>query len=150
MPDTPLEPFFVALRQRDMATASSYVSDDVLVTGMTLLPLRGREAWRRYVESFWVAFPDLRTELLQIIERPGSVTIRERIRGTHLGPLRIPPLAPVPPTGRSIDAGPSRITFHLRDGLVFRIDASMQRWQFVRQIGLWPFVLAALRAPFGG
>jgi steroid delta-isomerase-like uncharacterized protein len=84
--------------------ASLYASDAVAYDPMYPEPLRGRDAIRKDSASFFRAFPDLRFELVSVIEKDERSGAGEvRLTGTHTGPLETPTGEEIPPTNRRIE-----------------------------------------------
>jgi len=86
------------------AATNVYASDAVAYDPMYPEPLRGRDAIRKDTATFFRAFPDLRFEILSIVdkdERNGAAEIR--MTGTHTGPLESPTGEDIPPTKKRIE-----------------------------------------------
>lgn len=63
--------------------------------------IRGRDAFKEYIQTYRNAFSDLDATIETIIAEDDLVAVRFRVRGTHDGPL---PEAPdLEPTGREIE-----------------------------------------------
>ena len=86
------------------AVTKAYASDAVAYDPMYPEPLRGREAIKKDSADSFRAFPDMRFEISNIIEKDdGSGAGEVRISGTHTGPLATPTGGEVPPTNKRID-----------------------------------------------
>jgi len=86
------------------AATNVYASDAVAYDPMFPQPLRGRDAIRKDTATYFRAFPDLRFEILTIVdkdERNGAAEIR--MTGTHTGPLESPTGEEIPPTKKRIE-----------------------------------------------
>jgi steroid delta-isomerase-like uncharacterized protein len=86
------------------AATNVYASDAVAYDPMYPEPLRGRDALRKDTAVFFRAFPDLRFEIVSILEkdeRNGAAEIR--MTGTHTGPLQSPTGEEIPPTKKRIE-----------------------------------------------
>jgi steroid delta-isomerase-like uncharacterized protein len=86
------------------AATNVYASDAVAYDPMYPEPLRGRDALRKDTAVFFRAFPDLRFEIVSIVEkdeRNGAAEIR--MTGTHTGPLESPTGEEIPPTKKRIE-----------------------------------------------
>ncbi|MGH2978035.1 MAG: ester cyclase [Solirubrobacterales bacterium] len=98
---------------------------------------QGPRAVRRYLESLWTAFPDMK---LEWVEAPlcsldaGRVACRWRMTGTMLGSLEPPGFAP---TRRHLDAEGIDV-FALADGLVRGYEGFFDARAMAQQIGLLP------------
>src|SRR5206468_4895105 len=86
------------------AATNAYAADAVAYDPMYPEPLRGRDAIRKDTEGFLRAFPDLRFELLTVIEADEKNGAGEvRMTGTHTGPLESPTGEEIPPTNKRIE-----------------------------------------------
>ncbi len=86
------------------ATANLYASDAVAYDPMYPQPLRGREAIRKDTANFVRAFPDLRFEILTVIEKDERTGAGEiRMTGTHTGPLESPTGEQIAPTNKRME-----------------------------------------------
>jgi steroid delta-isomerase-like uncharacterized protein len=86
------------------AVGRLYASDAVAYDPMYPQPLRGREAIVKDSETFFSAFPDLRFEIVSLIEKDDRSGAGEvRFTGTHTGPLESPTGEMIPPTHKKID-----------------------------------------------
>jgi steroid delta-isomerase-like uncharacterized protein len=86
------------------AATKVYAADTVAYDPMFPEPLRGRDAIRKDTANFFRAFPDLRFEVLTIIEADERNGVGEiRMTGTHTGPLETPTGEEIPPTNKRID-----------------------------------------------
>jgi steroid delta-isomerase-like uncharacterized protein len=84
--------------------AKVYASDAVAYDPMYPEPLRGREAIKKDSADFFRAFPDLRFEISNIIEKDDGLGAGEVLMtGTHTGPLATPTGGEVPPTNKRIE-----------------------------------------------
>ncbi len=101
-------------------------------------PMRGRaEVATTYSEHFWPAFPDLTIELADgPLLHPSAprAAVDWQVRGTHLGPLDPPGLAP---TGRAFTTV-ARELLTVEDGLARRIHLIMDMADVMRQLGVLP------------
>jgi len=86
------------------AVARLYASDAIAYDPMYPEPLRGREAIVKDSDGFFTAFPDLRFEIVSIIEKDDRTGAGEvRLTGTHTGPLESPTGEMIPPTNKKVD-----------------------------------------------
>jgi len=86
------------------AVARLYASDAVAYDPMYPQPLRGREAIKKDNTNFFRAFPDLRFEIVTVIEKDERTGAGEiRMTATHTGPLESPTGEEIPPTNKRID-----------------------------------------------
>jgi steroid delta-isomerase-like uncharacterized protein len=83
------------------AVAKLYASDAVAYDPMYPEPLRGRDAIRKDAASYIRAFPDLRFEILNAIEKDDRTGAAEvRLTGTQTGPMDTPTGEQIPPTNK--------------------------------------------------
>jgi steroid delta-isomerase-like uncharacterized protein len=86
------------------AVANMYASDAVAIDPMYPEPLRGRDAIRKDYAAYLRGFPDIRFEILTIVEKDERNGAAEmRFSGTHTGPLQAPTGEDVPPTNKRAD-----------------------------------------------
>lgn len=86
------------------ALAKLYAEDAVAYDPMYPEPLRGRDAIRKDTATFLRAFPDLRFEIVTIVEKDERNGAAEmRMTGTHTGPLESPTGEEIPPTKKRIE-----------------------------------------------
>src|SRR5205809_406115 len=81
-----------AINTHDLdALAKAYASDAVAYDPMYPEPLRGREAIKKDSADFFRAFPDLRFEISNVVEKDDGLGAGEVVMsGTHTGPLATP------------------------------------------------------------
>ncbi len=100
--------------------------------------MHGRaEVAATYSEQFWQAFPDLTIELKDgplLHPTAPRAAVDWQVRGTHLGPLSPPGLAP---TGRAFSTV-ARELLTIEDGLARRIHLIMDMADVMRQLGVLP------------
>jgi predicted ester cyclase len=72
----------------------------------------GREALKEAVRSLRVALPDMSSTVTHIVAEGDLVAVRNRVRGTHLGPL-----ADLPATGNRVDFTALQL-FRVDDALI--------------------------------
>lgn len=101
-------------------------------------PMRGRaEVATTYSEHFWRAFPDLNIALSDgplLHPTAPRAAVDWQVRGTHLGPLDPPGLAP---TGRTFTTV-ARELLTVENGLAGRIHLIMDMADIMRQLGVLP------------
>jgi steroid delta-isomerase-like uncharacterized protein len=86
------------------ALAKVYASDAVAYDPMYPEALRGRDAIKKDSADFFRAFPDLRFEITNIVEKDDGLGAGEVVMsGTHTGPLATPTGGEVPPTNKRIE-----------------------------------------------
>jgi len=104
--------------------------------------LRGREAIRKWLEGWIVAFDDVKAENIRIRSQGTFVTAELNARGTHTGTLRTP-AGEVPATGRRVDLAICQV-FELHEGLVLRGANYYDAATLLSQLGI---AVALGRAP---
>lgn len=83
-----------------------------------------REGLKKFFRSMHAAFPDLQTEVIEMVAADDKVGIRYRVRGTHKGEFM-----GHPPTGRTFDVAAMQIA-RFEDGKV------KERWGLTDQLGM--------------
>ena len=83
-----------------------------------------REGLKRFFRSMHEAFPDMETEVVQMVATDDHVALRYRVRGTHRGDFM-----GHPPTGRSFEVAAMQIA-RFEGGKV------QERWGLTDQIGM--------------
>jgi steroid delta-isomerase-like uncharacterized protein len=97
------------------AFAATYSPDAVVYDPYYPESLRGREAVRKDMEDFFLAFPDANVAARTIIEDDAVAALEVLVTGTHTGPLPLPS-GEVPGTGRKISfQGAHFFRFNSRD-----------------------------------
>jgi len=130
---------FFATWQRAWETGTEavleHVTDDIEYWDVTLgEPLRGRDAYARYVDGFFTAFTDITWSLREpVIAQEDRVAEPWRCTATNHGPLWIG----LPATGRTLTTQGTDI-FAFRDGKVCREHSFYDVTDSLRQLGLWP------------
>ena len=105
-----------------------YIADDV---GQASL-LRGHEGLRAMLEMYWVAFPDLRFAVTDVVIQDSRVAIVWVAEGTHQGPIMN-----IPPTGHRVEVRGVSI-IDVVDGLVVRGQYIWDLAGMLRHMGLLP------------
>jgi steroid delta-isomerase-like uncharacterized protein len=110
----------------DEAVASDYV----LHTPGSPEPVRGSEAFKRYVEGYNEAFPDLAVTIEDRIVTAGAVVERFRMQGTHEGELR-----GIPATGRRME-NTGIVVHYTEDGKAVESFSEFDSLALLRQLGV--------------
>jgi predicted ester cyclase len=101
-------------------------------------PMHGRaEVATTYSERFWQAFPDLSLELADgpfLHPSAPRAAVDWRVRGTHLGRLDPPGLAPT----RRVFTTLAREILTIEDGMARRVHLVMDMADVMRQLGILP------------
>ena len=120
----------------DFAQLGTVMQPDAAATMPGGMQFRGPDELRPLLEAFHEAFPDLRHQIVDIVESGDKIAVELRIACTHTGTLRTPQ-GDVPPTGRSVAW--EQIDFvTLRDGKVATWHTYFDQMAFLTQLGLLP------------
>ena len=98
--------------------------------------VRGIEASKELVRGYMDALPDLRHEIVNVVEAGNQIAVELRITGTHTGPL-VTPEGVMGPTGRSLELR-SCDMITVRDGRIASWRAYFDQLSFLGQLGLVP------------
>jgi ketosteroid isomerase-like protein len=130
----------LAMNARDAAGIASLCTEDVVWEDSVLMgrgPLRGRAAVREFFEEYlFRPFPDLRFEILELIESEEGSTAVERARfsGTLLAPVSRLGFAPTAqPTEFEVAA-----FFEFREGEAAHVQVIVDMLHIARQAGAAP------------
>lgn len=86
--------------QGNLDAVETYIADDYVEHDPSVHDrLRGPAAYRRNVETFRSAFPDLEVTIEDAVVEGDTIAMRQRFRGTHEGEFM-----DLAPTGREVDA----------------------------------------------
>jgi steroid delta-isomerase-like uncharacterized protein len=97
------EQFITAINRHDLdAAAATYAEDTVAYDPMYPTPLTGRDAIREDFAATLRAFPDVRFEVLELLEQGDVGTAEMLLTGTNTGPLTTP-MGEMPPTGKRVE-----------------------------------------------
>jgi steroid delta-isomerase-like uncharacterized protein len=111
--------------------ASDYTGEDIGQAS----PLRGRNALRSMLETYWRAFPDLKFRILSSLLEGSRIAILWLAEGTHQGTFMN-----IPPTGRKMEVrGVSMLD--VEDGLIRRGQYVWDLAGMLRHMGLLPELL---------
>src|ERR671939_155060 len=95
--------FLEAANRRDIeAVLATYAKDCVVEDPLYPAPLVGHDAVREDFAAFFRAFPDLRFEVLELLEKDNLGAAEMRLTGTNIGPLTTP-AGEMPPSGQRVD-----------------------------------------------
>ena len=120
---------------RDLDAALDLATDDVDITLMAYgQTLTGRDGFRRFMERFAIAFPDMKKEVTNQVASEDQVVMEFRLRGTHDGPLQTP-AGDIPPTGKAVDLRVIEV-LGIRDSRVAVLRNYSDTATLMRQLGL--------------
>ncbi len=122
---------FEQLNRHDISALRELWSDDV-VERFPDRTCRGVDEVAAYFEDAFAALPDMRIEVLSIVEQGDDVFARWRITGTHTGPVQ-----GIEGTGKPIELD-GIDHFGLRDGKVVSNFVVFDQMQYSRQLGILP------------
>ena len=127
-----------ALTKHDADAAMSlYASEAVAHDPFYPEPLRGK-ALREDNENFFRAFPDLRVDILTVIEQDETNGVLEmRFSGTNTGPMASPQ-GEMPPTNKRVDLKGAAIIRLDRNGKIVEERRYYDTGAMMRQLGLMP------------
>jgi predicted ester cyclase len=100
--------------------------------GMAGVEVRGLDAFKREVQLFFEAFPDIKVHVLDVIVEGDRAAVRYRESGTHLGDL-----AGVPPTKRAVTWDGVAI-YRVENGLLVEEWSVSDRLTMLEAIGAGP------------
>ena len=118
------------INERRLEAIDELLADDFVHDGER----RGRDGQRRVYGEFFIAFPDMRSEVVEIFSSGERVAVHRRWTGTHLGPFQ-----GVESTGRPIDFESTAI-LHVRDGRIAEYRGVLDLLRLMEQIGAAPTV----------
>ncbi|HUE61045.1 MAG TPA: nuclear transport factor 2 family protein [Acidimicrobiales bacterium] len=122
-------------RDKDVASWVALFTEDGTFTDESIdVVYRGPKGLAEAVDIYATAFPDMHRELYHLYSTDEIVVVQLALRGTHLGPLRLPQ-GTIPPTGKRMDA-PCCDVFELSNGKIRRFDCYPSASVVVTQLGL--------------
>jgi steroid delta-isomerase-like uncharacterized protein len=120
---------------RDLDAAQDMATDDVDITLMASgQSFTGRDGFRRFMERFANAFPDMKKEVTNEVASGDQVVFEVKQRGTHEGTLRTP-AGEIPPTGKTVDLSVIEVA-SVRDGKLASLRNYSDTQTLMRQLGL--------------
>ena len=121
------------------AAAKLYATNAVAYDPMYPEPLRGREAIKKDNGVLVRAFPDVRFEIVSVIEKDDRSGAGEiRIVGTNTGPLATPTGGELPPTNKRIELKGAAFVKLNESGEIVEERRYYDVAAFMRQLGLMP------------
>jgi steroid delta-isomerase-like uncharacterized protein len=121
------------------ALAKVYASDAVAYDPMYPEALRGRDAIKKDSADFFRAFPDLRFEITNIVEKDDGLGAGEVVMsGTHTGPLATPTGGEVPPTNKRIEITGAAFVGLIGSGEIVEERRFYDVGTILRQLGIMP------------
>jgi steroid delta-isomerase-like uncharacterized protein len=124
--------FDKALNDHDLGAFDRFCAADYAWHGMAGVEVRGLDAFKREVQLFFEAFPDIKVQVLDVIVEGDRAAVRYRESGTHLGDL-----AGVPPTKRAVTWDGVAI-YRVENGLLVEEWTVSDRLTMLEAIGARP------------
>ncbi len=101
-------------------------------------PMRGKDTFRQYMQTWYTAFPDMRARATNRVVSEDAVATEVAWEGTHTGPLQGPPgTTAIPPTGRKV-AGKGAYFAKVRNGKIVEFHSHPDLAGTLMQLGLMP------------
>jgi steroid delta-isomerase-like uncharacterized protein len=123
--------------QHDAAGFASLLADEFTFTDVSVPePMHSREQVREYMESWFTAFPDMRTRTTNRVVSEDQVAGEVEFTATNTGPLSMGGQQ-IPPTGRAI-TGTGTYFASVRDGKIVSFRAHPDVASLMGQLGLLP------------
>jgi len=97
--------------------------------------LDGTAAFQQMCQGWYAGFPDLRHEVLDLVEDGDRVAFTVRVTGTHTAPLQTPQGA-VPATGKRIELRAIDVVQLGADGRATSWHIYFDQLQFLQQLGI--------------
>jgi steroid delta-isomerase-like uncharacterized protein len=119
-----------------LADAALLCQPDVEVTLPGGMRLHGPDAVSEMLGTFREAFPDIRHEILDVVEAGDKIAVELAVKGTHTGTFRTPQ-GDIPATGRAV-VWESVDMITLRDGKIVSWHTYFDQMAFLAQLGLLP------------
>jgi steroid delta-isomerase-like uncharacterized protein len=134
--------FWRAFESGDLDAAADFYADDGVMVQAGMPPITGRDAVRGVLAAWRKAFPDVRHEVVDVVEAGDTVAVELRVRGTHTGPMAMPTGQEIPATGR-VFTWESVDWIKVRDGKVAAWRVYHDNVPFLTNLGLLPEPAAA-------
>ncbi len=126
---------FAAFNQRDIAHATSLVTDDFELQDVPAgLTFHGPQGLHQWLQTFLTAGPDAKAEVQTTIEAGEWVATEHVGTFTHTGPL-LSPTGEVPPTGHRVELRFAEI-YKVKGGKLTEMRAYYDSATMLRQLGL--------------
>ena len=99
-------------------------------------PMKGKDAFRQYMQGWYTAFPDMRAKTINRVVSETEVAAEVVFEGTHTGPLQGPPGTPaVPATGKKV-IGKGTYFAKVRNGKIVEFHSYPDMAGTLMQLGL--------------
>jgi steroid delta-isomerase-like uncharacterized protein len=130
-----VERFYQAFKDSDFDTALECFSEDIENIDPTGT-IRGRAAFRAYLETFKRASPDAELRVTTWVESGDIAVVEGTYAGTFTGPLASP-AGDIPPTGKSYELPYAELN-EVRDGLIASHRVYYDQMTFLSALGVMP------------
>ena len=94
--------------------------------------IKGIETYKNFIKDHFIAFPDYKEEIQQIVAEGNKVSIITKGTATHTGPM-----GEIAPTNKKVIIMNFGI-FRIKDGKIVEMWVSWDNVAFLRQLGLFP------------
>ncbi len=133
------EEFLAAWDTHDVDRALAILSDDVVWQDVgNPTPMRGKAAVRPYLQSWFTAFPDLKSEVKNRVVTEDQVASEVAFTGTNTGPLQMAAGAPaMPATGKQVN-GKGTYFLRIRNGKAVEVHTYPDTAGLMMQLGMMP------------
>jgi len=125
---------FAALDRRDLGGVAALLAEDDVQDFVPLGIRRGKEEVLAVFEELFVAVPDSRMEVEDVVAQGDRACVRWRFTGTFSGA----PFQGILATGRRIDLRGADASIRVRDGRIVANTIFYDGASFARQVGLLP------------
>ncbi len=123
----------IQLQERgDLSTVDQFIAPNWVNHDPSLPPLQGYEGFRQLTMLFRSAFPDLHTEIEDMLAEGDKVAARIRFRATNTGSFQ-----GMPATGKAVDVTATGI-FRVVDGKVTDNWVNLDALGLMQQLGVVP------------
>ncbi|HEX5502204.1 MAG TPA: ester cyclase [Thermomicrobiales bacterium] len=127
---------WAALEAQRLEELGAICSPDIAVTMPGGVRLRGVAALGQVLGAYLAAFPDLRHEVVDVVEAGDKIALELRVTGTHTGTLQTPN-GPIPATGKPV-AWESVDLVTVAGGKIASWHAYYDQLAFLAQLGPQP------------
>ena len=131
------EAFIAAWDAHDADKALAILSEDVVWHDVASpAPMLGKAAIRPYLQGWFTAFPDLKSEVKNRVVTEDQVAVEVEFTGTNSGPLQMAPGAPaIPATGKKV-MGKGTYFVRIRNGKGVEVHSYPDAAGLMMQLGL--------------
>ena len=133
------EEFIAAWDTHDADRAVAILSDDVVWQDVgSPEPMHGKAAARQYIQSWFTALPDMKSEVKNRVVSEDQVATEVQFTGTNTGPLQMAAGAPaMPATGKQV-MGKGVYFMRIRNGKAVEMHTYPDTAGMMMQLGLIP------------